>query len=123
MSSDLENRLRNALRPVDPGEEFSRRVLASVERARTMGEETSGSQSRWPFVRRRLQWLSAALTASLVVAVVGAHLWQERHERMAGLAARQQLIEALRVTSEKLDLAYESVKPRKPDDEDTAHES
>ncbi len=54
-------------------------------------------------------WLSAALAATLALAALGVHSWLERNERAAGLEAREQLMEALRITSEKLDLAHEAV--------------
>jgi hypothetical protein len=54
----------------------------------------------------------AALAASLVVAVLlGQHVGQQQAERdlRAGLAARAELMQALRITSKKLDLAYQAV--------------
>ena len=41
-------------------------------------------------------------------AIVGTHEWQVRREQ-EGLEARKQLIEALRLTGEKLDVAYQAV--------------
>jgi hypothetical protein len=55
----------------------------------------------------------AALAASLVLAVMlGQHmaLENQRHQEAAGIAASQELMQALRVTSKKLDLAYQAVK-------------
>jgi predicted nucleic acid-binding protein len=50
----------------------------------------------------------AALAASVVLSIVVVHEWQlARREK--GLEARRQLIEALRMTGEKLDLAYQIV--------------
>ncbi len=127
MSNDLEDKLRSALRPVDPGEEFSRRVLTRIAAgdARADGEPLQapprGVATHPRFLRPRLQWWSAALAASLVLGAVGAHLWREQSERAAGLEARQQLIEALRVTSDKLDLAYQGVRSQtRRDDEENA---
>jgi hypothetical protein len=45
---------------------------------------------------------------SLVIAVVTAHQWQV-HRQERGLQARRQLIQALQLTGEKLDLAYRAV--------------
>ena len=106
MSNDLEDRLRQALRPVDPGEDFTARVLARVasEEAREPRTGIPGPRS----VPRRFLWAPVALAASLAAAVVIRHAWQERRE-MEGLQARKQLIQALRVTSQKLDLAYRIV--------------
>ena len=48
------------------------------------------------------------MAASLVAALVLGIQWRERRD-LKGLEARRELIEALRVTSEKLDLAYRLV--------------
>jgi hypothetical protein len=96
MSIDLEKELRRALRPVEPQAGFAARVAARIDAER----------------RRRVPpprlWAGAALAASLVLAVLGTHQWELQRERQ-GLEARAQLIQALRVTSEKLDLAYRGV--------------
>jgi len=97
MSKDFEQQLRDALRPVDPEEGFDQRVMARIAQER--------SRSRTKITR----WASVALAASvLFVAVLGAHQWQLRREQ-EGLEARKQLIEALRLTGEKLDVAYQAV--------------
>jgi anti-sigma factor RsiW len=105
MRDDLEEQLRHALRPIEPGEAFTERMLARLDR------DTSHSRSRfrWPrSARRRAAWIPVALAASVVAAVLFRHeLLQRREER--GIEAREQLIEALRVTSQKLDLAYRIV--------------
>jgi len=54
----------------------------------------------------------AALAASLLVAVLLGQQVAIQHaeqERRAGLAARQELMQALRLTSQKLDDAYQAV--------------
>jgi hypothetical protein len=50
------------------------------------------------------------MAASLLVAAGIQHQLQVRHERERGLEARREVIEALRVTSQKLNLAYEVIK-------------
>jgi hypothetical protein len=110
MSDEIEDELRRALRPVDPDEGFADRVMARVRTERT-------GASRWR--RNRLLNFGAALAASVMLGVVLIHTWQIQRERR-GLEARQQLIEALRVTGEKLDIAYRGVngesEPAPPDD-------
>jgi anti-sigma factor RsiW len=86
MSNNLDDELRSALRSVDPGEEFAARVMARIA-----NESTRPRRS----VPAGYQWLSAALVAAVVFGVLIAH--------------DRQLIEALRVTGEKLDLAYRVV--------------
>jgi hypothetical protein len=99
MSNNLDDQLRSALRSVDPGEEFAPRVMARV---------ANESRRPWRSVPAGYQWLSAALVAAVVFGVLMAHDRQVRREQQ-GLEARNQLIEALRVTGEKLDLAYRVV--------------
>jgi hypothetical protein len=97
MSKDFENQLRDALRPVEPEEGFEQRVMARIA--------SEGSRRRTKVTR----WVSVALAASVAfAAIVGTHQWQVRREQ-EGLEARRQLLEALRVTGEKLDLAYQAV--------------
>jgi hypothetical protein len=99
MSNNLDDELRGALRPVDPGEEFAQRVLSRI------AHDSIGS--RRP-ARARYQWLPAALAASVVLGFLISHDWRMRHEQQ-GLEARKELLEALRVTGAKLDLAYRVV--------------
>jgi hypothetical protein len=107
MSNDIESRMKAALRPVAPSEEFSQRLLARI------GSERPAQikQQRFGRVGRPLAWwLSASLAASLVLGVgVHQHLQQQRLLQ-SGLEARREVLQALRMTSQKLDLAYEAVK-------------
>jgi hypothetical protein len=98
VSEDLDNKLHRALRPVDPGPDFTQRVMLRV------------AQNQLPRHARTWRWTSAALAAALVLLMIagGVYHWQESR-KAAGLAARRQVIEALRVTSDKLDLAYRLV--------------
>jgi hypothetical protein len=105
-SNELERRLRAALRPVNPREGFAAGVMARIaaEPARP------APRPRSPAVAV-VSWLAFGLAASVVLAVLLAHEWQVRRIEQ-GREARRQLIEALRVTNEKLDLAYRSVNQR-----------
>jgi hypothetical protein len=97
MSNDFDDSLREALRPIDPGDTFTQRVLSRVESKPT------------PVARMTAQrWLMAATVAAVALGAVFAHEWQVRRTQR-GLKARQELIEALRMTGEKLDLAYRVV--------------
>ena len=99
MSDNLDGRLRQALRPVDPGERFTQSVLSRI------ASEPEQASSRLP---GRMRWASMALAASIILGVLVAQQWQVRRTR-AGLEARRQLLEALHVTSDKLDVAYRAV--------------
>jgi negative regulator of sigma E activity len=97
MSKDFEQQLRDTLRPVEPEEGFEQRVMARIAR------EPPRSRTR---VSR---WVAIGLAASVAfAAIIGTQQWQQRREQ-EGLEARRQLLEALRVTGEKLDVAYQAV--------------
>ena len=98
MSKDFEDQLRDALRPIDPDAGFAQRVMSRIENEPHSPRAPSAG----------FRWLAAALAASLVLGVAVIHERQLRREQ-EGLGARKQLIEALRVTGEKLDLAYQVV--------------
>ena len=99
MSDDLDQQLRDALRPVDPEESFAQRVMSRIANDPTRS-------ARQPVGRAR--WACVALAASVALGGLIIHQWQVRREQQ-GLEARKQLIQALRVTGEKLDIAYRAV--------------
>ena len=105
MSNDIERRLREALQPVDPEPDFTQRVMTAI----ASGQPRRRLQPRTG-LPMQLRWLPVALAASAICAAVLVNAWHARHEKQ-GLEARQQLIEALRVTGRKLDLAYRVVNP------------
>ena len=108
MSEDLESRLRAALRPVAPSDEFTQNLIARVTADQGSRSNAHGARRRNP--RASAWWLSATMAASLLIAAGIEHHLQERRETERGLEARRQVIEALRVTSQKLNLAYEVIK-------------
>lgn len=98
MSDELDDLLRKALRPVDPGEGLTQQVmlrLASQPKAATRPYSFRDTAFHG-------SWL--AIAASLVLALILAHQWQVQRTQQ-GLQARRQLIEALRITDQKLALA------------------
>ena len=107
MSNELNERLRAALRPVDPGERFTQSVLARI------ASEPPRMRVPAPRGLRKLElrWLSGAVLAVVAARLLVAHQWRSQHARQ-GQEARRQVMEALRVTSEKLDLAYRIVKDK-----------
>jgi hypothetical protein len=107
MSKDIEAQMRAALRPVAAREEFSQNLLAAVTSERSAARKPRRSAAR---LHPLAWWFTASLAASVVFAVgVHQHLQQQRLQQ-SGLEARREVMEALRMTSEKLDLAYETVK-------------
>lgn len=108
MTSHFENELRQALRPAEPPDGFAARVLAKLPAGST-------APARAPIIAFRAashvtRWWPAALAASFIVGIIATLMTLEHHEQLAGLRARQQVMEALRVTSDKLDLAYRVVR-------------
>jgi hypothetical protein len=117
MSDDLDQQLRRALRPVDPGDEFTRAVMARVAAQKVTDIRRAASRSpftttptRSRFTTRALPWAPAAIAASLLVAIFMTHEHRQQEENIAqGQRAREELLQALRVTSKKLDIAYQVV--------------
>jgi hypothetical protein len=116
--NDVEDKLRRLLRPVDAPEGFAERVM----RALPADMKPAAAVVALP-VRRRSRMrqfgMPAALAASLLAAVLlGQQVALER-ERLAeqkGLEASRELMQALRLTSDKLDIAYEAVQSLPPAD-------
>jgi len=121
--NDIEDELRRLLRPVEPPAGFAERVMRALPERQAPAPVVS-----LPLVRgtpRTPVWqrfsIPAALAASLVVGVLLGHRVasdQAEHERRAGLAASRELMQALRVTSQKLDKAYEAVRSPPPSGQD-----
>jgi negative regulator of sigma E activity len=116
---NFEDELRRRLRPVDAPEGFAERLMAAlpVERKPTQDLKIVALKPRAARPSLRDFGMPAALAASLMVAVfLGVHEANDRalREEQRGIAASQELMQALRVTSQKLDLAYEAVNSPRP---------
>ena len=131
MSTDFEDQLRKALQPVDPEEGFADRVLARLDATpaprsrramrerfralparRAMAErfrDVAAALSQRLASREGFRALPVALAASALVGMVLIYGWHADRERR-GLEARRQLIQALHITGEKLDVAYRGVR-------------
>jgi hypothetical protein len=100
MKKDLESRMRDALRPVAPDEALTRKLIAQAGTRASAGRRRSAG----PF------WWLGGVAAALIVGIgVQQHVRHER-ELANGLEARRQVLQALQMTSQKLDLAYAAVK-------------
>jgi len=125
MNEPFEDQLRRALRPVDAPEGFAERVLAALPERR-VASVTPIVAVPPPVARQRHRYLMpAALAASLLCAVfVGQKVATQLQERAQqaqriaderGREASRELMQALRITSQKLDRAYEAMQePRAP---------
>ncbi len=94
-----EEALRGALRRCEPPTGFAERVLERV------GREAAVAVRRRP--RPWLRWVAVA--ASLALLVAGGYQYREHRVRLRGEQARDQLLEALRVTETKLKLVREHI--------------
>ena len=110
MTEEFENELRRRLRPVDAPEGFAERLMRALPTDVKPAVVVALPAPRRSRVRRF--GMPAALAASLLAAVLlGQHVAEERVLRAEreGLEASRELMQALRLTSDKLDLAYEAV--------------
>ena len=115
MTEEFENELRRRLRPVDAPEGFADRVLRALP---TEVKPTTVVSLPSPRRSRTRQYgVPAALAASLLAAVfLGQYTAQQRELRAEreGLEASRELMQALRLTSKKLDIAFEAVQSLPP---------
>ena len=95
---ELEQRLRSAVRPVDPGEDFCERVLARIEASAVPSVRST------PQVRRHTlaQWGSWSLAACVIAGIGLMHWRQEVQQQQRGLQASEQLLQAMNIVSEQL---------------------
>jgi hypothetical protein len=113
MNDPFEDELRRRLRPMDAPAGFAERVMRALPAESRppvlVGATPPAVVSRAPF---RRVGIPAALAASLLAAVLlGQHVAVER-ERLAereGREASLALMQALRLTSKKLDIVYQAV--------------
>ena len=108
MNENFEDELRRRLRAVDAPEGFAERLMAALPEERKPTVVAFVPKAARP---ARHFGVPAALAASLLVAVfLGVRVANDRDiEQQKGIAASRELMQALRVTSQKLDLAYEAV--------------
>ena len=113
--ADAEERLRRALRPVDAPEGFTERLMSALQAHEPRAVVAVVPAAATRATPRRF-WMPAAMAASLLAAVLlGQYNARLRdgarvaRENAAGIAASRELMQALRVTSQKLDLAYQAV--------------
>jgi hypothetical protein len=108
---ELEQALRRALRPADPGDDFCDRVIARVEAsAAKRPEVVSGVLAPRRSARdMAARWGSVALAACVIAGVGLAHWRQQALERQRGLEARAELLQALSITSANLSVVRDAV--------------
>jgi hypothetical protein len=115
-SENFEDELRRHLRPMDAPDDFTERLMRALP---ADAKPVLVSSSAAPRARVRQFGIPAALAASLLVAVMlGKHVAVEREQiaEQQGREASLELMRALRLTSEKLDIAYQAVQSPPPAD-------
>ncbi|HLJ30327.1 MAG TPA: anti-sigma factor [Candidatus Angelobacter sp.] len=109
-----EDDLRQALRPKDPGDALTQRVMARIHqgeaKATALPERKRLFPRLWPLRLRPA--LAGAMAAVILVAGGWLGLAQYKHtqELARGERAKQQAILALRITNAKLNQVFERVK-------------
>lgn len=108
---ELDDELRDLLRRKQPPAGFAERVLRRAEE-RSYPQDAVRPATRLVAWRRPLVGLAAA--AALVAAVAGGIQYRSvekaRAERAAGEAAKEQVMQALRITAGTLQLVQEKVR-------------
>lgn len=107
-----EDELREALRRKDPGERFTKEVMARVAEGKPV--PALRSEKRFRQLLRGLTLrpvLAGAVAAILVLAVSIGVVEHRREQAKRGEAAKQQALLALRITQSKLNHVLGRVKP------------
>jgi hypothetical protein len=108
MSDEFEKALQRALRPHAPAESFDARVAARLESAAAAPAAVAQLDSR----RRRVwrsRWLPAALAAGIIAGIGLRQLRQHSAEADRASAARAQLLQALSIASDNINIVRAAV--------------
>jgi len=117
MTEDFENELRRRLAPLDAPEGFADRVMRALPSDVKPAVITSLPTPRRSWMQQF--GMPTALAASLLAAVMLGRYSAEHREQLAeqrGREASRELMQALRLTSDKLDIAYQAVQSPPPAD-------
>jgi len=104
---NLENDLKRALRRESPPAGFAGRVLEQAKSG-AAGSQPAGSRRRAessPF-----HWWRAAAASVMLAAVLGGYALHEVAERRRGERAREQVLRAMSIASEKVRYAQQQVR-------------
>src|SRR5262249_2934389 len=107
----FEDELKRAFRAEDPGDAFTRRVLdrLEIDGARVVPTPDGSRASRAPVSRTHVWRVALPFAASLAIAVGGAARGRHGQYVEEGQRARTQVLTALRLTSEKLNVVRSAV--------------
>ena len=99
---DMDDELRNALRREEPPPGFADRVLRRAARGPFEQPQTSRPFLRWA--------AAAAVVAALAGGFQYVSVQQAHEERIRGEAAKEQVVQALRIAGSKLHLVQAKIK-------------
>lgn len=108
MSDDFEEALRRALRPKSPGEDFTGKVVSRLDTSERAPAPVSRLEPRRPAVPRA-RWVSVALAASIIAGVGLFQLRQHTLDAQRASQARAQLLQALSIASDSVNLVRATV--------------
>jgi len=98
----LEDELKNALRRIDPPEDFTARTLLKIN--------NESQRTRFSFFPAwSLHWAFAAVAFLLLVVGLSAQQHRAREEQRRGEEAKEQLMLALRIAGGKLQIVQAKV--------------
>ena len=105
--NDLEKHLRSALRRCDPPAGFADRLMAQIHPdAHRVSDRKIGFWNWW----LKLRWAAIPALAAILVFGFWFRGYQQRQQEKEALAAKQQVLLALRITGSKLRMAKAKVK-------------
>ena len=104
MSDNFDNDLRDVLRRTEPPAGFAERVLARA----THPAAAPSPVGTTPL--RQWTWAAAALAACLTLTVGLVEYRHQAEQQARGLEAKQELMQAMRITGSKLRVAQEKVR-------------
>jgi hypothetical protein len=105
---DIERALERAMDADDPGPAFAGRVIAAIK-----GEAAAGPRAVAPATGRTsgaVVWRTLLPLAATIALTVGGMQWHAaRAEDARARAAHDQLVQALRLTGEKLNVVHRAI--------------
>ena len=108
MSDQFEEALRRALRPKDPGEDFAGRVLSRLDASERKPVPVARLGAR-RLAALRSRWAPAALAACVIAAVGLIQLRQHALDAARASQARAQLLQALSIASDNVNIVRATV--------------
>jgi len=108
MSDEFEEALRRALRPKDAGEDFAGRVVSRLDASERASAVVTRPGSRRP-TALQARWIPVALAASAIAGVGLFQLRQHALDAERASQARAQLLQALSIASDNVNIVRATV--------------